>query len=180
MTLNDDINRLSSVRLFAGFPQEQLRLLAFGSKRLFLRGGEMLYREGQVSDGGYVVISGQIDVVVERNGREHVLSSQLENSLIGEMALVIPNRRVAAAVARTNCELLHIPRELFKRMLSEYPELAGMMYQQINRSVQVLLQQMAGVHAKLQDIPDLAGSNHQIPDLEEELEDFINPDQNGQ
>ncbi|GEM_PF-93372 len=182
MTLSDDINRLSSVRLFAGFPHEQLRLLAFGSKRVFLRSGEQLYREGQISDGGYLVISGQIDVVVDRNGREHILSSQLENSLIGEMALITANRRVATTVARLNSELLHIPRELFKRMLSEYPELAGLMHEQITRSVQIMLKQMGEVHQKLEIIPNLTRPDYEpdMPELEEELENALIPDRNGQ
>jgi CRP-like cAMP-binding protein len=182
MTLNDDINRLSSVRLFAGFPQEQLRLLAFGSKRVFLRSGEQLFAEGQMSDGGYLIVSGQIDVVVDRNGREHVLSSQLENSLIGEMALITPNRRVASAVARLNSELLHIPRELFKRMLSEYPQLASLMHEQITRSVQIMLKQMSDVHKKLETIPNLSRPDIDLdmPELEEELENALIPDRNGQ
>ena len=40
MTLADDIQLLSRVPLFDGFPEEQLRLLAFGSKRMFMRSGE--------------------------------------------------------------------------------------------------------------------------------------------
>lgn len=182
MTLSDDINRLSSVRLFAGFPQEQLRLLAFGSKRLFLRAGEELFREGQLSDGGYLLVTGQIDVIIERGGREHILSSQLENSLIGEMALITPNRRAATAVARLNSELIHIPRELFKRMLSEYPQLAGLMHEQITRSVQIMLKQMSEVHQKLETIPNLSKpeSAENERSLEDELENALMSDQNGQ
>lgn len=182
MTLSDDINRLSSVSLFSEFPQEQLRLLAFGSRRLFLRGGEELFREGQMSDGGYLLVSGQIDIVIERNGREHILSSQLENSLIGEMALITPNRRAATALARLNSELIHIPRELFKRMLSEYPELAGMMHEQISNSVQVMLRQMGTVHQKLAKIPNLSNPqpDETSGELEEELENALNPDRSGQ
>jgi CRP-like cAMP-binding protein len=182
MTLSDDITRLSSVRLFSGFSHEQLRLLAFGSKRLFLRSGEELFREGQISDGGYLLINGQVDIFVERNGKDHILSSQLANSLIGEMALVTPNRRAANAIARSNSELLHIPRELFKRMLGEYPELAALLHEQISGSVKIMLKQMNEVHEKMQRIPDLSlgESNLEVRELEEELENSLIPDQNRQ
>lgn len=159
MTLNDDIHRLSSIALFEGFSVEQLRLLAFGSKRLFLRDGEELFRENQSSDGGYLVVSGQVDVVSYAHGREMVLSSQLENSLIGELALITPNKRIATALARTNCELLHIPRELFKRMLSEYPELAILIHSRIEKSVTEMLEQIAKVNERLSSIPNLSNSD---------------------
>lgn len=164
MTLNDDIARFSTIHLFEGFPDEQLRLLAFGSKRIFLRAGEELFQAGQYSDGGYIVISGQIDVVADREGRETVLSSQLENSLIGEMALIIANKCIATAIARTNCELLQIPRELFKRMLAEYPELAILIHGRIQKTVEELLNKMSNVQTKLSNIPNLAADNS--PDLE--------------
>jgi len=156
MTLNDDIDRLSRIPLFDGFPLEQLRLLAFGSKRLFFNAGEEIFYEGANSEGGYLVVSGQVDVVVTREGREIVLSSQLENSLIGELALVTHNKTVAGALARTNVELLHIPRELFRRMLSEYPELAQVLHQRIAASVRKMLGEMSRVHGKLSSIPNLA------------------------
>ncbi len=164
MTLNDDINRLSTIAMFEGFTAEQLRLLAFGSKRLILRAGEELFQQGQYSDGGYLVVSGQIDVVTDVKGCEMVLSSQMENSLIGEMALITANKRIASAVARTNCELLQIPRELFKRMLSEYPELALQIHGRIEKSVKELLDQMDQIHTKLSNIPKLSSSKETSSD----------------
>jgi len=156
MTLSQDIELLSQVSLFEGFPDEQLRLLAFGSKRLFLRGGEFLYRDGERSDGGYVIVTGQVDMLVERNKREIVLSSQLANSLIGEVALISENRRVASAIARTNCELIFIPRELFKRMLSEYPHLAERLHERISLSVRGMLKEMEAVRTRMSGIADLS------------------------
>jgi CRP-like cAMP-binding protein len=155
MTLSQDIELLSRVSLFEGFPDEQLRLLAFGSKRMFLRGGEIVFRDGAPSDGGYIVVSGQVDILVERNGRELILASQLENSLIGEVALITENRRVATALARTNCELIFIPRDLFKRMLSEYPHLAEHLHQRISVSVRAMLKEMEAVRTRLSGIADL-------------------------
>ncbi len=155
MSLDDDINRFFSVALFADFPEEQLRLLAFGSKRIFLRKGEFLYHEGAMSDGGYIVVSGQVDLLVMREGREIILASQLENSVIGEMAMITANKRVADALARTDCELLHVPRDVFKRMLGEYPELALLMHGRIFAQVQQLLSRMGQVEQRLHTIPPL-------------------------
>lgn len=159
MTLSEDIDRLSRVQLFDGFPAEQLRLLAFGSRRLFFRAGEILFDADSLSDGGFVIFTGQVDLIVQKGKREAVLASYLENSLVGEMALITANRRFATAVARTNCEALHIPRELFTRMLSEYPDLAGRLHQRIAASVNHLLGEMAQVQGRMHSIPDLTIPN---------------------
>jgi len=155
MTLSDDIELLGRITLFEGFPVEQLRLLAFGSRRLFLRGGEVLFQEGDPSDGGYVVVKGQLDLTVMAGNREKVLSSQLAGSLVGEVALVTNNRRVTNAIARTNCELIFMPRELFLRMLREYPELAASMHQRLADAVRLMMKDMSEVHHKMETIPDL-------------------------
>lgn len=190
MSLDDDISRLSRVDLFEGFPVEQLRMLAFGSRRLFLRAGEKLFEVGSVSDGGYLIVSGQIDILADRNGREMVLSSQLENSLIGEMALITANRRPVTAMARTNCELLHVPRELFKRMLGEYPELAALVKSRIEQTVRQMLEDMQRVETRLQTIPDLSVAtvsneeNDHVRDTQFDRQEDAggppNPDQSGQ
>jgi len=156
MTLADDIDLLSRVSLFEGFPSEQLRMLAFGSKLIFFRGGEVLYQQDDVSDGGYVIINGQVDLVLSNGAREVVLASYLRNSLIGEMALITRNSRVATAVARNNVEALFIPRELFNRMLAEYPDLAVELHRRISRTINFLLEDIAGVQDKLEMIPDLS------------------------
>ena len=60
MALDDDILILSSVKLFQGFTQEQLRLLAFGAETTVLQADQKLYREDDVADSAYIVVSGLI------------------------------------------------------------------------------------------------------------------------
>lgn len=156
MSLAEDIKRLSHVPLFDGFSVEQMRLVAFGSKRQLCRRGEVLYHEGALSDGGHVIVSGQVDLVSYRGEQEFILASYRENSLVGELALITENRRTATAVARTDSEFILIPREVFRRMLAEYPDLAGLLYRRINQSVQEMLSGMREVQAKLEATPRLA------------------------
>ena len=156
MSLDYDIESLSSVRLFEGFPEEQLRLLAFGSSHIVMHPDEVIFRQNDLSEGGYVVISGQVDLVLYKGKREIPLASYMKNSLVGEIALISDNRRVATAISRTDTNLMHIPRDLFHRMLGEYPELAILLHQRIGNSVKAILKQMEQVQIKLDSIPNLA------------------------
>lgn len=156
MGLDHDIESLGGVQLFEGFSQSQLRLLAFGSSRKFMRPNEVIFRQNDLSEGGFVILSGQVDLVVYKGKREMLLASYMKNSLVGEIALISDNRRVATAVSRTDANLMLIPRDLFRRMLSEYPELAILLHQRIGNSVKKILEQMEQVQIKLGSIPNLS------------------------
>ncbi|MEZ5873014.1 MAG: cyclic nucleotide-binding domain-containing protein [Nitratireductor sp.] len=176
MRLESDIELLMRVDLFQGFQPEQLRLVAFGAERERVHKDGVLYRDGEEADGGYVVVRGQIDLMVYRGRREIILDSCLEASLLGELALVTPNRRISNAVASVESEVLHIPRRLFHRMLNEYPETAQLMHRRLAQSVSRTMDQMARVHGKLGEIPklDIPSENHPelagftIPQAEDE------------
>lgn len=155
MGFEQDIALLSRVALFRDFSVEQLRLLAFGTERQWLNAGSELFSRGDLSDGGYVVARGQIDIVALRHNREIVLDSCLEGSLIGEMALVALNRRIATAVARVNSEVMFIPRPLFHRMLREYPEMAVKLHQRISQSVERIMHQLGRIGGRMEEIAAL-------------------------
>ncbi len=155
MSLDQDISLLSKVGLFQGFSPDQLRLIAFGSEREHLPQGTVLFVEGESADGGYVVASGQVDLMLQRGKRQVVLESATEGGLIGEVALMAANKRSTDAVARVESEVLHIARPLFLRMLREYPETAAFLHGRLAQSVHKLMGQLADVHGRLDTIASL-------------------------
>ena len=154
MSLDSDIDLLSRVRLFAGFEPDHLRLLAFGAEARTLGGGTRVYREGSLSDGGYVIVRGNIDLMSGLN--DSVISSHGPAALIGEMSLITETLNAASAIATEHTEVLKISRPLFRRMLSEYPQLAGLLQQRIGESVEEFMKQLERIRAKLDHATDLA------------------------
>jgi CRP-like cAMP-binding protein len=153
MSLDNDLHLLSRVELFQGFPPEQLRLLAFGTERELLRAGRELFKQGDISSGGYVIAGGQIDLVIYRGSREVVLDSRHEGAVIGELGLITAAQRTTSAVARTNSEAMFIPRMLFHRMLNAFPQTAAVLHQRISRSVLHMLQQLEKLHETMEAAP---------------------------
>jgi len=135
MSLQDDINLLSKVDLFADFNDEHLRLIAFGSQRMSFSKGHELFREGQSTDGGYVVVSGSIDLLSFQDGQAKLLSTFSTGSLLGEMALISINKRIGTAVVSADCEVMKISRAMMHRILNEYPELAVSLQRRISQSI---------------------------------------------
>lgn len=154
MSLDEDIEFFTRVELFRGFSGEQLRLLAFGAERKIYRDGETLFHQGDLSDGGYILISGKIDLSL--NDQEQVVETLGKNALIGELALISSNRRSANAIAKGETHLIFISRVLFRRMLGEYPELAGLLQARIQKNVQSMLMKMTDIQVKLNKIPNLS------------------------
>lgn len=121
MALDDDIALLARVPLFASLGNEPLRLLAFSAETRFLRAGDVLFKEGQAADAGYVIADGRVVLSNDGGLTEHVAGP---GHLIGEIALIIETLRPATATARDPCTVLRVPRPLFRRVLNEFPEAA--------------------------------------------------------
>ncbi len=130
---------------------DQLRLLAFGADSETLFAGAELFLQDALSDCGYVVVSGLIDLTDASGGNEKILGSVEPGGLVGELALITDNRRATNAVARRDTNLLRIPRVLFMRMLDKYPETAYDLHQKILRSVRSTVLQLEKVQTELEN-----------------------------
>ncbi len=120
MALDAEILQLQTNPLFALFDAEALRLLAFSSDTRVLRADDIIFREDDVSDGGYFIVSGS--VLLTMGSREELLGP---GALIGESALFAETRRPATAVAAEPSVLRRIPRHLMRRVLAAYPGVAS-------------------------------------------------------
>ena len=60
MALQDDVRTLASNPTLRDLEPDALRLIAFSAETRILRAGDVLFRVGDLSDGGYVVLSGGI------------------------------------------------------------------------------------------------------------------------
>lgn len=79
------------------------------------RQGQILIREGDRGDCAYVIESGSVEIVVERDGQAIQLGSRGPGSLIGEMAMIDDKPRTATVRALEDCEALEITRDDFAR-----------------------------------------------------------------
>lgn len=147
MSLESDIETLRRVELFAGFEDGQLRMLASGSERLELSTGDRVFDKDGLSNGGYVVVGGNIDLISGINRR--IISSNGPGTLIGELGLISRVEHVATAIATEDTEVLRIPRELFLQMLNQHPQHAVMLQKRISKSIDDFSNKLEKIRAKL-------------------------------
>ncbi|WP_348645806.1 cyclic nucleotide-binding domain-containing protein [Methylocystis sp. H15] len=124
MTLDDDIDNLARIPLFSIFEPNALRMLALSAETRLLRAGDVLFRRGEMSDGGYVLTLGSIALTAANDGRPR---SKIVRpwTLIGETALLAPSTRPAGAIAQEPATVLKILRPLFHLILEQHPATAA-------------------------------------------------------
>ncbi|MGF1455848.1 MAG: cyclic nucleotide-binding domain-containing protein [Alphaproteobacteria bacterium] len=124
MGLKEEVDLLRRIPLLAKVDTAQIKLLAFASERLTFEAEQTLFRQGEEGDGAYLIISGEADVVVEAPSGPIQIARVERNAFIGEIAILCDVPRTASVIAHTRLETLKISKELFFRMVTEFPVMA--------------------------------------------------------
>ena len=145
MALDDDIRVLGVTPLLDQLGRDAQRLIAFSADRIRLSAGDVLFREGDIADSGFVLVSGAISLSRSDDGEKTVGPA----TLIGELALIVDGRRPATATAEVPTELLRIARGLFSRLFDEYPDLARKLHARLSSRMQVNIADLRAIEGRL-------------------------------
>ena len=124
MSLNEEVDLLRRIPLFSNIEPSKLKLLAFASERLTFREGAELCRQGDVGDSAYIIIEGSVGIVVSTPNGDARVAEARKNDIVGEIAILCDVPRTATVVADRDVEVLKISKELFFRMVEEFPRMA--------------------------------------------------------
>ena len=123
-----------------------------------LTGGEFLFREGESAEYGYVVKSGQVDIVKSGLEGEMVLAELGPGSLFGEMALIDGSPRSAGARARVDSSVTEIRSDTFNQYIRNNPDAAV-------RLMKTLAGQLRSANTDLAHVANDAGNEGQLDDV---------------
>jgi CRP-like cAMP-binding protein len=126
MALENDIATLSRAPLFCLLNKDALRLVAFAAENRVMRAGDVLFRRGDRSDGGYVVCEGAIALDARDDGSPAAFVAG-PSALIGQSALFTRIERAATATAREQSVVMRVSPSLMRRVLEEFPDAAAAM-----------------------------------------------------
>lgn len=79
--------------------------------------GEYLFREGDPGDEAYLIKSGEVEISISSDDKEMPIAKVGHGDMIGEMALIDDQPRMASAKALTETVLTVLPQENFKMRL---------------------------------------------------------------
>jgi CRP-like cAMP-binding protein len=112
-----------SARLAAGgfdwLGPDGLDTIARASRIARMPQGAVLFRQGDASDGCYLILSGAVKVLLsEPEGQQSLLAILGQGDIVGEMALIDRLPRSATVMALKGCELCHLNAAAFDRLVS--------------------------------------------------------------
>lgn len=154
MSLEEEVKLLRNIPLFQNIEASKLKLLAFTSERLRFAAGDQLFKQGDMGDAAYIVISGEADVVVESRERraESIVATLGTNAIIGEIAILCDVPRTATVRAKTELTALKISKDVFFRLVMDFPQMAVEIMRELGarleRTTQMLNEERAKASAK--------------------------------
>jgi len=149
MSLNEEVELLRGVPLFAKIEPSKLKLLAFTSERLTFAANQVLFNQGDIGDAAYVIIDGQADIVVQTPNGPLTVAKVGKNAFVGEIAILIDVPRTATIRATTKLETLKISKDLFFRLVKEFPEMAVEIMRELARRLEAMNVRLADANRKL-------------------------------
>lgn len=123
--VSEIVRFLTSVPLFSKLSESASLLLARQCRFKHVEKGEVLFFQSDPSESAYIVRAGNISIILNSpDGREMVINEMHGGDLFGELGILTKKPRSTSAIARTNSELLVIPRQTFLGVIENEPQLA--------------------------------------------------------
>jgi CRP-like cAMP-binding protein len=148
MTLTKDVEFLRNIPLFAKVEPAKLKLLAFISDRLEYLSGDELFHEGDCGDAVYIILKGEIDILVD-SSKGAVKVDTLGKNMIGEIAILCDVPRTATVVARGDLVTLRVSKDGFFHFVIQFPQVGIEVMSALATKLQRTTQLLTATRAKL-------------------------------
>jgi CRP/FNR family cyclic AMP-dependent transcriptional regulator len=157
MSLKQEFELLRQVPMFAEIEPAKLKLLALMSERVAFDPGKRLMRQGDPADAAYLIIDGHADVIVETPAGPVIVATLGANEIVGEMGILCNAPRNATVCAKDRLITLRISKDLFMRMVREFPNMAVFIVQELAHRLESTNDQLRGALAEVKRLREDAG-----------------------
>jgi CRP/FNR family transcriptional regulator/CRP/FNR family cyclic AMP-dependent transcriptional regulator len=116
---------LQHLRLFSGLPSDKVAILEAAAARRSFRRGEVVFHKGDPGTTMFVIIEGQVKIVLtSESGEEAVLGVLDVGDFFGELSLIDGQPRSATITATDPTDTLVLHREALLDVIKGSPEVA--------------------------------------------------------
>lgn len=151
MTLQQDVEVLRKVPLFAKVEPARLKLLAFTSEHLEFMPGEAVCRQGEPGDAAFIVLDGAADVVVQSGQGPTTVASIGKHDIVGEIAILCNVPRTATVVATTPLVALRVSKDGFFNLMTQFPQVGLEVMQELAQRLLHTTQRLTEVSSQLRE-----------------------------
>jgi HEAT repeat protein len=122
LSLMDRILFLKRVPLFTNLSPTELKQLASIATEEYFPDGEVLAYQGEQGDAMFVIVSGEVRVCLDKDGRDVELARRTTGEYVGELSIINREPRNATLIASGDVRALSIDQKTFEGLLRERPE----------------------------------------------------------
>ncbi len=122
MSIEQEVEVLRRIPLFANVDPAKLKLMCFASERITYKGGQSLFEQGDIGDAAFIIVDGSADVIVTRDA-PIVVAQVGKDDIVGEIAILVDIPRTATVTATSELTVLKLTKDLFFRMITDFPEM---------------------------------------------------------
>lgn len=124
MSINQEVELLGRIPLFAKIEASKLKLIAFTSQRLTYGEGQELFHQGDVGDAAYIVIDGEAAVLIDTDKGQIKVATLQRGDIVGEIAILCDVPRTATVQAASALTTLRISKDMFYRLVTDFPAIS--------------------------------------------------------
>lgn len=148
---NELVSIIKEVPIFENLPNKALNEIARIVYHREYKEGEIIFHKGDPGLGMYIITSGQVDIVEDKDGEVIRKYATLKvHSFLGEMALLDEKPRSATAIVKEECEALGFFRPDLMDMLQKKPKTGNIILYNLARVIGERLRQTNSELIRLQ------------------------------
>ena len=151
MSLNEEVEQLRKVPLFASVPPAKLKLLAFTSDHITFAPEQNLMRQGDAGDAAYLILSGEAGVTVDTPNGPLTVAHVGKNDFVGEMAILRDVPRSATVKAISEVATLKITKDIFLQMIEDSPSMAIEILRVVSQRLEATTVDLSQAKSKLKE-----------------------------
>jgi CRP-like cAMP-binding protein len=149
MSLNRVVEVMQEMPLFRNVDPKQLRVVAMMGEVSTYRSGERLFEKGDEGDAAYIVLSGEVVVLVPSDGSEQAVATLGKGELFGELAVLCDQSRTTAIAAKSDLEVLRLDRTVVLNLMREFPAITLELVRIIGRRLERTTAELSHALAEL-------------------------------
>jgi CRP/FNR family transcriptional regulator, cyclic AMP receptor protein len=152
MTLQQDVDVLRKIPLFAKIEPARLKLLAFTSEHVEYQAGEAVCRQGEPGDSAFIVLDGAAEVVVQSEGGPVTVAKIGRNDIVGEIAILCDVPRTATVVATSPLVALRVSKDGFFNLVTQFPQVGVEVMHELASRLLLTTQRLTEASRRLREL----------------------------
>lgn len=150
MSLQQDVDVLRRIPLFAKIEPAKLKLLAFTSEHLDFMPGDVICKQGEPGDAAYIILDGEADVVVQTAAASMRVAKVGPHDIVGEIAILCDVPRTATILVTQPLTALKVSKDGFFNLVTQFPQVAVEVMHELAQRLHATTTNLTDVKLRLQ------------------------------